>query len=222
MYDKTARHRIRLKICGLKRPEDIRLVNRYRPDYAGFVFAGEKRRLAPEQAKELRGLLIPEIQSVGVFVNADPGLIAGLAEDGVIDLIQLHGDEDEEYIRLLRQRTTKKILRAIRVRSKEDILQAAALPVDYLLFDTYRKEVYGGSGECFDWKLIREAEEELALDGRQLPDYFLAGGISAENIAAAAALQPYALDVSSGVEAEGRKDEEKLKHLAEQLNQMNC
>lgn len=217
MQDNIAGHRVRLKICGLKRAEDVLLVNRYRPDYAGFVFAGEKRRITPEKAAELRALLAPEIQSVGVFVNAEPEQIADLAERGVIDMIQLHGDEDADDILRLRQRTAKKIVRAIRVRSKDDVIAAAALPVDYLLFDTYRKGIYGGSGECFDWQMIGEAKRELEQRGMRLPEYFLAGGIHAGNLAAAIKQQPYALDVSSGVETDGVKNEEKLKELMEQL-----
>ena len=206
-------NRVKLKICGLKRSEDVLLVNRYRPDYAGFVFAGEKRRITPEQAAELRRLLLPEIQSVGVFVNADPELIIRLAETGVIDLIQLHGDEDENYIKQLRQRTKHKILRALRVQRAEDIIRAAELSADYLLFDTYRPGMYGGSGKSFDWRIIGEAQESLESRGKYLPDYFMAGGICAENVAEAIALQSYALDVSSGVEADGVKSEEKLREF---------
>ena len=90
---------VKIKICGLKTMEDIRMVNRQKPDFAGFVFAGSKRQITPEQAAEMKKELLPEIRSVGVFVNEDPERIAGLAESGVLDYIQLHGDEDGEEIR---------------------------------------------------------------------------------------------------------------------------
>lgn len=204
----------KIKICGLKREEDVGYVNHCRPDYAGFVFAGEKRRITPETAAALKKKLDPEIKAVGVFVNAKPDLVEGLCRDGVIDLVQLHGEEDLDYIHKLRQKTRKKIIRAIRVRSEETILEAAGLPVDYLLLDTYREGTHGGSGAVFDWDMVVRARDRLARSGRRMPDYFLAGGLDAGNLEEAIRrLQPYAVDISSGVETAGYKDEAKIRQV---------
>ena len=194
----------KIKICGLKTIEDIHMVNRRKPDFAGFVFAGSKRRITPEQAAEMKKELLPEIRSVGVFVNEDPERIARMAEDGVLDYIQLHGDENGEDIRRLKDMTEKPVIKAVRVRSREDILMAEKLPCEYLLLDTYKKGEYGGSGECFCWEMIPEMEKP----------FFLAGGLNEENIAEALkTCRPWAVDVSSSVETDGRKDEEKVRRF---------
>ena len=195
---------MRIKICGLCRRQDIVYVNEALPDFAGFVFAGSKRRITPEQAAEMKKELLPEIRSVGVFVNEDPERIAGLAESGVLDYIQLHGDEDGEEIRWIKDTTGKPVIKAVRVRSREDILQAEKLPCEYLLLDAYKAGEYGGSGECFCWEMIPELEKP----------FFLAGGLNAENIAEALkTCRPWAVDVSSSVETDGRKDEEKVRRF---------
>lgn len=197
---------VKVKICGLKTIEDIRMVNRLKPDFIGFVFAGKKRRIMPEAAIEMKKELLPEIQSVGVFVNEEMNQIIHLAQSEVLDYIQLHGDEGEAYIRQLKERTDKPVIKAVRVRSREDILQAGKLPCDYLLLDTYKAEEYGGSGETFRWGLVPDMEKP----------FFLAGGLSAENIAEAVKnCHPWAVDVSSSVETDGRKDEEKVKKFIE-------
>lgn len=204
----------KIKICGLKRMEDIEYANRYRPDYVGFVFAGEKRKISPERAAVLKGRLDAGILSVGVFVNAEIELIAGLCATGVIDLIQLHGEENLEYIQRLRQRTDKKIIRAVRVQSEETVLATSNLPVDYLLYDTYQKGVHGGSGTAFDWDVLLRAKGQLEALGRRMPDYFLAGGLNADNLGEAIErLRPYAVDLSSGVETEGQKEEAKIRQV---------
>lgn len=201
----------KIKICGLKRREDVQYVNLYRPDYAGFVFAGSKRRITPEQAAVLKKELDAEIKSVGVFVNAELELVAGLCRDGIIDIVQLHGDEDACYAAKLREKTDKKIIRAVRVSLEEDILAAAEFPADYLLFDACEKGISGGSGKQFDWNLVIRAQERLKAAGRALPDYFLAGGLNAGNLAEVIRrLNPYAVDISSGVETNGYKDKEKI------------
>ncbi|MDE7299717.1 MAG: phosphoribosylanthranilate isomerase [Lachnospiraceae bacterium] len=204
----------KIKICGLKRPEDIELVNRLLPDFAGFVFAGTKRKISAEMAAELKRKLRPEILAVGVFVNEPEESVERLAGSGCIDLIQLHGDETADYAARVRQHTGKPVIRAVRVRTPEDIVRAADFPSDYLLFDTYRAGEYGGSGESFGWDMLALAGELLAREGRQLPPYFLAGGLTPENAAEAAQAggpgnTPFALDVSSGVETAGFKDMEK-------------
>ena len=189
----------RIKLCGLSRPRDIEAANALGPEYIGFVFApGSRRYVTPEKARELRALLIPPIRAVGVFVREAPETVAGLLNSGVIDLAQLHGGEDEEYIRQLRGLTDKPIIRAIRVDGPAALIEAAASTADHILLD----HGPGGTGRAFDWSL---------LQGFDRP-YFLAGGLDPENVSAAvAALRPFAVDVSSGVETDGVKDEAKMR-----------
>lgn len=182
------------------------MANRLKPDFIGFVFAESRRRITPEQAAGMKQELLPEIRSVGVFVNEETERIVSLAESGVLDLIQLHGDEDETYLRRLKERTGKPVIKAVRVRGREDILQARKLPCEYLLLDTYKAGEYGGSGEAFCWDQIPEMEKP----------FFLAGGLRAENIGEALGrCRPWAVDVSSSVETDGRKDERKVRRFME-------
>lgn len=196
-----------IKICGLKREEDIEIVNKFCPDYIGFVFAPSKRQITLDQGKHLKQLLKPTIKAVGVFVNERVESILEYETHKVIDIIQLHGDEDATYIRALKAQTKLPLIKAIRVKSKEElranITQIEALPVDYLLFDTYAKEAYGGSGISFDWDMLK---------GIQRP-YFLAGGIGITNLEEALKKAPYGIDVSSSVEREGLKDQQKIEAL---------
>ncbi len=192
----------KIKICGLKRPEDIKMVNDYEPDYGGFVFAGTKRRIDFDTAKELRSLMDPNIQAVGVFVNEKIDFIESLCQENIIQLVQLHGDEGEDYIQELKKRVSAPLIKAIRVKSAGQVLEAEKLPVDFLLLDAYVEGAYGGSGVTFDKTLIPELEKP----------YFLAGGLTAENVLERMeGLSPYGVDVSSGVESMGFKDEEKIR-----------
>ncbi|NCB31574.1 MAG: phosphoribosylanthranilate isomerase, partial [Clostridia bacterium] len=193
----------KIKICGLTRPQDIEAVNEALPDYIGFVFAPSPRRVTPLQAKELIIRLDSRIPAVGVFANAPVEVVAALFKDGFFDLAQLHGDEDAAYIEDLKMRCGCAVIRAVRVQNPQQILEAQALPCDYLLLDTYQKGVPGGTGERFDWSLIPPLSKP----------YFLAGGINLQNIEEAASLSPYCLDISSGAETEGLKDPEKIKQL---------
>lgn len=194
----------KIKICGLSREEDIIAVNETMPDYIGFVFAESKRRISREKALELKKLLNPNIKAVGVFVNAPITEVANCCADNTIDLIQLHGDESDEYMAQLKSITDKPIIRAVRVRSTEDIMKADHLPCDYLLFDAYIKDQYGGSGVTFDWSLIPKIEKP----------FFLAGGLDRTNInEAVRQCDPYCLDISSGVETNWRKDNKKIKEI---------
>ena len=195
---------MKLKFCGLTREADIRAANETRPDYIGFVFAESRRRVTDEQAARLRALLSPGIQAVGVFVNDDPTHIALLANRGVIDLIQLHGSESAAYIRRLRTMTAAPIICALRVGKQTDIKRAESNLVDFLLLDTYTKDAYGGSGRIFDWSLLGEVGKP----------YFLAGGLNESNIIRAMQTGAYALDLSSGIEADGVKDAEKMRRVA--------
>lgn len=189
----------KIKLCGLSRPQDIQTANELKPDYIGFVFAPKSRRyVTPKRAAELRGLLDPGITAVGVFVNEAPKAVAELLDRGVIDIAQLHGTEDEEYISALRALTEQAADQGLSDRQPEqDILAAQTSTADYILLDSGN----GGTGTCFDWSLIRRLERP----------YFLAGGLRVDNVGdAVAALDPYAVDVSSGIETGGVKDTNKM------------
>lgn len=195
---------IKVKICGLLNLADVKAVNEVLPDYAGFVFAPSRRMISDEMAKVLRAALDPAIISVGVFVNEDKDKIIRLCESRSIDLIQLHGDENMEYIQYLRKRLPNPIIKAVRVREAQDILNAEDYPSDYLLLDAYHEKEYGGSGTRFDWTVIPKLKKP----------FFLAGGINADNVLSAIeGYYPYCIDVSSGVETEGKKDLFKMKEL---------
>lgn len=200
------------------KPCDIEYANRVKPDFVGFIFANTRRKISAAQAKQFREALDAEIPAVGVIVNEDISVITSLVQNGCIDLIQLHGEEDADYIRRLREICDVPVIKAVKVQMVEQIRQAAALPVDYLLLDTYRKGVLGGTGEAFDWELLREAKivagdtAEGELFGKP---YFLAGGLHAGNLREAAALGSYGLDVSSGIETDGSKDFTKMVEVME-------
>lgn len=188
----------KIKLCGLKRPQDIQAANELLPAYIGFVFAPKSRRYVhPDRAEELRRMLNPGILPVGVFVNETPETVAALLDRGIIDIAQLHGKEDAAYIRRLRQLTKKPLIQAFRVETPADVAAAQASPADYVLLDSGT----GGTGTCFDWSLLQTIQRP----------YFLAGGLTPENVGGAvAALHPYAVDVSSGIETDGAKDKEKM------------
>jgi phosphoribosylanthranilate isomerase len=188
----------KIKLCGLSRPQDIETANLLKPDYIGFVFAPNSRRyITPQQAAELRKLLDPEIQAVGVFVDEAPDRVADLLNRGVIDLAQLHGGEDQRYIAILRILTEKPLIQAFRVDTAEDVAAARESTADYILLDAGT----GGTGKRFDWKL---------LQGLDRP-YFLAGGLESDNVAEAVeTLHPFGVDVSSGIETAGVKDPQKM------------
>lgn len=204
---------MKIKICGLRRKEDVDYVNLRRPDMVGFVFAGAKRRIDYETAKMLKKNLNPEMKAVGVFVNADMEYIDRLVADDIIDIVQLHGDEDEAYIQSLRQsfrqmgKQDTPVIKAVRVKSTEQVLEAEKLPVDYLLLDAFTEEEYGGSGKVFNHALIPNLEKP----------YLLAGGIGCDNVVEIIdslkeknVTLPFCIDVSSSVEVDGYKDEDKI------------
>ena len=187
----------RIKLCGLFRPCDIEAANRLRPEYIGFVFAEKSRRyISYEKAAELKALLSPQIKSVGVFVDEKPERIADLFNKGVIDLAQLHGREDDEYIGQLRMLTDKPLIKAFRIERAEDMEKAKKSSADYILLDSG-----AGSGRVFNWRIIKDMKKP----------WFLAGGLSPDNVESAIKeCLPYAVDVSSGIETDGQKDEEKM------------
>lgn len=193
----------RVKLCGLKRPCDIAWANELQPDYIGLVFAGKKRRVTDEQARELRKKLHPAIPAVGVFVNEPMDHIEELVHIQVIQLVQLHGQENEAYIGQLKKRIQAPLIKAYAIDTAEDVKEAEKSLADYILLD----HGAGGTGTTFDWRLIQAIERP----------YFLAGGLDCCNVQQALALQPYAVDVSSGIETDGVKDKEKMKQFMMQV-----
>ena len=188
----------RVKMCGLRRAEDIEAANRLMPEYIGFVFAPASRRfISLEEAAALRQALSPGIRAVGVFVDEDAETVARLLESGVIDIAQLHGNEDEAYIARLKARTGKPVIRAFRVKNAEDLRAAEASPADMILLDAG-----AGDGKTFDWSMLSSVSRP----------YFLAGGLTPENTAEAVKrYHPFAVDVSSGIETDGFKDCNKMR-----------
>ncbi len=198
---------VKVKICGIRRMEDIEIVNRYKPDYIGFVFADSKRRVSHDLAYELKLNLDSDIISVGVFVDASLNEILKLFDEGVIEMAQLHGSESEEYILTLKEKTNSelKIIKAIEMSEDVDLLEYNNSRADYLLLDSGK-----GSGKTFDWSLI---ESDLNKE------FFLAGGLDISNISdAIKEFDPYAIDLSSSLEVDGFKDESKIKELMEAIN----
>lgn len=184
----------RIKICGLLRECDIESANELMPEYIGFVFWKNSRRyVSPEHAKILRKILATEILAVGVFVDEKPETIKAIIDSDIIDVVQLHGQENNEYISALRKFTGKPIIKAFK---SERINDAQDSKADYVMLDSGM-----GTGKSFDWSMIRITRP-----------YFLAGGLTPENVSNAInTLSPFAVDVSSGIETDGMKDREKMK-----------
>lgn len=199
----------RIKICGLSRPEDIEAVNEAGPDFAGFVVEvpGSRRSVSREELKVLAGSLRKEIKGVGVFVDAPEELVAGLLNEGTIALAQLHGREDEAYIRRLRKLTDKPLIQAFSIKTEQDMERALRTTADYPLLDQGK----GGTGQVFDWSLIREIRRP----------WFLAGGIGEQNLRQAVfQIRPWAVDLSSSLETDGRKDPEKIRRVMELMKKL--
>lgn len=203
---------IKIKICGLCRETDAEYANKLLPDYIGLIFAENRRRtLTKEKAASIARVLDKRITAVGVFIDQDIRFIADLAARGIIRAVQLHGHEDETYLASLRKLLPPgtPVIKAFPVTSKEDVSAALPFPSDYILFDGKT----AGSGQLFDHSFIT---------GVNRP-FFLAGGLSPENIAGALALKPYAVDVSSGVEntKNGEKDFEKMMQFVDIVRKYN-
>ncbi|HEX2925707.1 MAG TPA: phosphoribosylanthranilate isomerase [Ruminiclostridium sp.] len=199
----------KIKICGLSRIQDIEYVNDALPDFIGFVFAQSRRQVKPEAAGELKAALDNRIKAVGVFVNEDTAFIKDLCHHGIIDYIQLHGDESNEYIanlklQLERANCSKPIIKAVRVKDSETMGAAGQYNTDFLLLDTYIDREYGGTGKAFDWKLASST----------VKPFFLAGGLNYNNVLQAInTAKPFSVDISSGVETDGNKDRTKIKNI---------
>jgi len=221
---------VKIKICGIRREEDVRCVNTHLPDYVGFVFAKSRRQVSPLEAKMLAGSLNASIKKAGVFVNEEASKIAEIVAECGLDVVQLHGDETPEYIvdlRLKLGRLNQKgrpllasgppepekaapfgpkveIWKAVRVKDKSSLDKLKNYEADKFLLDAYSEGNYGGTGETFDWS--------LAVEAKKYGSIVLAGGLNSQNIKEAVSIvKPCVVDVSSGVETDGRKDEAKIR-----------
>ena len=217
----------KIKMCGISKVETIPAVVDAKPDYMGLVFAPSKRQVTVEQAKTLVEELYKQnvvgnnseaeqtepvtsldtassetIKTVGVFVNETIENLLKIAEEVKLDVIQLHGDEDESFIQILKEQSNVEVWKAVQVRSAADAEKWIDSSADMLLFDAYHKDERGGTGEVFDWSSLDEFERP----------FMLAGGIDSTNVARAIrTVRPYGIDISSGIETEGVKDDEKMK-----------
>ena len=200
----------KVKMCGISKVETIPAVVEAKPDYMGLVFASSKRQVTVEQAKTLVEALHKQckaqndtvsIKTVGVFVNETLDNLVTIANEANLDVVQLHGDEDEAFIQSLKERTNVEVWKAVQIRSAADAEAWIDSSADMLLFDAYHKDERGGTGEVFDWS---------CLDAFERP-FMLAGGIDSTNVARAIrTVRPYGIDISSGIETNGVKDDEKI------------
>ncbi len=218
----------RIKLCGLTRIQDIEIANKLKPEYIGFIFWDRSsRNVSAIQAARLKGKLNPEIKAVGVFVNAPAEQVISYYNVGIIDIAQLHGNENEEYIKKLHdagltvikafkmkktgeninlagnanietpEKPTGNAITETYGKSTDDVItEAVKSSADYIMFDPGK-----GEGATFNWQLIKGIKRE----------FFLAGGLIPENIEKAVeTVQPFAVDVSSGIETNGHKDPDKM------------
>ena len=201
---------MKIKTCGLFREEDINYANELKPDYIGFVFAESKRKVGVEKAYNLKNKLDKEIKSVGVFVNDNLDFILNLIREKIIDIIQLHGNEDNDFLDNLKTKTNAKIIKFIPVENADSILNSLNIFSDFILLDNLK----GGVGKTFNWNYLKEAFE---LNKKFIEvfnkKYFLAGGLNKENINEALKFNPYCVDLSCGLETDGIKDFEKMKYI---------
>mgnify|MGYP002537455646 CR=1 FL=1 len=201
MQEMTAQDhsKTKIKICGLRRREDILAVNEAKPDYCGFIIEFPKsfRSVTADEVRDLVKDLIQEIQPVGVFVDAPMELVRSLLDDGTLALAQLHGQENEDYIRQLKIMTDQLLIKAFSIKTEEDVKRAIRSEADYILLD----QGAGGTGETFDWSLVPSIKRP----------WFLAGGLGCDNLETAIKmLHPWAVDLSSSVETDGHKDPDKI------------
>ena len=215
----------KVKMCGISKVETIPAIVDAKPDYMGLVFAPSKRQVTVDQAK----ILVEElhrgyakkygsdtehdkngtIKTVGVFVNETVDNLITIANEANLDAVQLHGDEDEAFIQSLKERTNVEVWKAVQIRSAADVEKWIDSSADMLLFDAYHKDERGGTGEVFDWS---------SLDAFERP-FMLAGGIDSTNVARAIrTVRPYGIDISSGIETNGVKDDEKIKAFTKIVN----
>ena len=206
---------VKVKICGLTRPEDAALAAKLGAWALGVIFAPESpRRVSVERAAEVLAAAPAGVERIGVFVNADAVDIAAAVEACGLTAVQLHGDESPEECQEIQRRSGVSVIKALAVSGPESLERVVQFDTDYILLDTYHPERRGGTGEVFDWSLPAALDEGFR-SGRLI----LAGGLNPENILAAIeAAAPFAVDVSSGIEtAPGIKDNQQLRLLFENI-----
>ena len=195
----------KVKICGLRRKEDIAYINAYHPDYAGFILSKPFRRYVNEEdLAQMKAALDPQIQAVGVFVDETPQYIMHYLEQGLIDIVQLHGSEPDELILALKKEYPQiPVIRSFEVKSADTVKAANECPADIVLLDSGK-----GSGRTFAWELLADMKRP----------FILAGGLNPQNVEEAVrALRPYGVDTSSGVETDGIKDETKIRDFIKKV-----
>ncbi len=197
----------RIKLCGMMSEKDIEKANELMPDYIGFVFwKKSKRNLTMDRAKELKARLKPGIKAVGVFVDAQESFVSELFDEGIIDVAQLHGDEDEKYVERLRNRGIP-VIKAFQIHDEESLKAANESFADMILLDAGK-----GEGQKFNWKLLEGFKRE----------YFLAGGLDPDSVREAIRqLKPFGVDVSSGIETDGKKDMRKMENFVNNAREEN-
>lgn len=197
----------KIKICGIKTLADADCLNTYKPDYTGFVFwAHSHRYLDLDEAWRLRERLDDSIKSAGVYVDEDINIVAEAARRRIIDVIQLHGHEDNEYIRKIKDITGLPVIKAIKIEGSDSLKNVDHLDADYILFDSGM-----GSGKTFDWQSIKVNISK---------PYFIAGGINAENVENAIDIfKPFGVDLSSSVETDKKKDPDKIRQVIQAVRQ---
>ena len=198
----------KIKFCGLRREEDVKYAASLGAGYMGFILTDRFRRyIEPSEVAILKAFVPASCKTVGVFVDEPVDYVVSAAKAAGLDMIQLHGAEDEAYIAEVKEKTGLPIIKMIKPVSEDDIITARQSLADLILLDSGA----GGTGKVFDWSLA----ENL---GR---DYILAGGLTPENVGEAVErLKPFAVDVSSGVETEGIKDFSKMKAFAAEVRKL--
>lgn len=204
---------MKIKICGIRRHQDIEYINEFLPDYIGFIFAKSKRQITSTECLVLKKELDPSIKTVGVFVNESLEKVISTTLVANLDVIQLHGDETKEYILDLKNKLKNSpslkdtlVWKAIRVKGEKDIISGDKLPVDCLLLDSFSKQSYGGTGKTIDLDIIKSSTIKN--------QFFLAGGLNIDNILnTLSEVSPYGVDISSGVETDGFKDRNKIEKI---------
>ena len=205
---------MKIKVCGIRRLEDIRYVNEFKPDYVGFILSqGFRRTIGLGTFCELKSYLDKNIRTVGVFVNEPlEYILKYYAEE--LDVIQLHGDENAEYLQELKKMVKCKIWKAVRVKNAEDITIADKMGADLLLLDSFSANEYGGTGKTADWSIINNVDIKTP--------FFLAGGLNKDNICdAVRTVKPYGIDISGGIETDGFKDKEKIENIMKLIRSGN-
>ncbi|WP_242221249.1 phosphoribosylanthranilate isomerase [Bacillus cereus group sp. BfR-BA-01380] len=193
---------MKVKICGITDIRTAKIACEYGADAIGFVFAKSKREIAPDQAKQIIEELPENVMKVGVFVNESIEVIENIVTYCGLTHVQLHGDEQNYHIK----RLSIPSIKAIGVSSRNDIERAKEYETDFILFDSPQEQFHGGNGKTFSWELLQSNPIEKKC--------ILAGGLQLENIVEAIEMvRPYMVDVSSGVETNGKKDIEKIKQF---------